>query len=549
MHAWLETMGWMLTCALVLAGVGAWVARALEGAETLHPVRTFWWGVLVVMPVAALWHLALPLDERLAMLLALGGLAGWLRHGRALARQALEEARAHPVATLSWLLLWVGLPYMSLQRVTCVDSALYYLVSVEWHRAYAYLPGLQATNPLSVMNTGYFLLVALVGTGPFAHEGHFVANAMLAWFGLPLAVAAVERLTRRWSPAAVCVALTGAPGIDSLHTDRMSCPSADIGVLWLGVAATLITFTSPRLRATLVFSLLTPVLKLSLVPLAVLVGAWSTWRLRAQLSRRVLATTAVLVAGAWLPLFAGQVVMSGYPLYPAPVLAFPVDWALPEPLVRRVSAVIRSYASHDGLVGPNTPASIISRLLLMNRAVLLPVVLLFGGLLTGLVFHARRARAWLPLLVVASGGWLLWFLLAPDPRFAGVVLWLGGAAGLCAALGLPRPPPAFVPDFASRLGVFVVVVGLLLGDVPFMVWPTTVPTARPERPQNTPEELITLSDGTRIVDCTPGRAKAGCFSLPCAAIYPDGLHLRVPGDLSRGFALPPDAGLPHLTME
>ena len=113
-----------------------------------------------LLPVSAAWHLVLPLDGVAASFAAALASLGLARHRRALWAASRAEVRRRPVATAAWLLLWCALPGLALQPLTCIDSGLYYVAAVEWHRGFAQVPGLQATNPLSVMNSGAWLACA-----------------------------------------------------------------------------------------------------------------------------------------------------------------------------------------------------------------------------------------------------------------------------------------------------------------------------------------------------------------------------------------------------
>ena len=547
MSAWLETMGWMLACAAVLVGLGAAAQRALARAEATSPARAFWSGLFLSMPLLFAWHLFAPVDSKAAGALALLGGAGLVWERRALLAGIDRLRREHRLSLVAWVLLWCALPALTLQPLTCIDGGLYFVAAVKWHAGFAQVPGLQATNPFSTLNLGAFVLTAAVGTGPFANEGHLVFNGLLAWWGLPLGIGALERLARAGSPRALAVTLAAGPGVDLLLDDRMSCPSADVGVAWLGLAMTAMALGPPRSSATLKGSLLgivlAPLFKLSLAPFALVLALLVVWRHRALLERRALAWACALAGLAWLPFLAGNVIVSGYPLYPSSALGFPVDWALPHEMVARVGTIIRSYSMHDGIQGTPTRAEQLARLLLMNRGVLLPAVLLLTGTLATLWRVMRGARLERSPLAAAWVFACLWFWLAPDPRFAGAGLWVAGAMAWWAAL-----PPG--PDLATRLLVTGVSVLLVFGGLPYLELPSQLPRGRPTLPNNSGDPRFKLSDGTELLDCTPrGGQYPQCWSVPCAALFPVGLTRRDAGDLSRGFRLPPDAVLVPISVE
>ncbi len=542
---WLLTMSWMGGAAAVLVGLGALLSVSLLEDEHPDLLRSFWWGVVAALVFTFTWNLVLPVDGGAAAALAALGVAGWVRCHQPLVNAARRALRTSPVSVACFFAAWAALPWVSLQPLTCIDADLYYIAAVEWHATLPQVPGLQATHPLAVMNGGGFLLAAALGTGPFAHQGHLVFNALLAWWGLPWAVAGLERLARGGSVRAWAVTLAAAPGVDALTSDRMSCPSLDLGVVWLGVAMAAFAFpgrTRLPTRSALAFVLLTPLFKLSLAPLALFFAAALLLTHRPVPPWRALAGVVLGVSLAWLPFAIGNVITSGYPLYPSTAFAVPVSWALPRALVEQVNHVIRSYSAHDGIVGDAGPWGVFERLLLMNRAVLLPVVLL----LTATVVAAVRRRG-LTLLALAWCYGVAWFVIAPDPRFAGAGLWAWGAVAVAAALRRGEPWRSSLAESPGGRGLALLAGAvLLLGDVPQLTMPP-VPSVRPERPVNKPGDWSTLVDGTPFISCSD--PAINCFTLPCGGLFPAGLRRRDVNDLSRGFVLPADAPALQLKMQ
>lgn len=548
-QTWLLVMGWLVATAAMCIGVGVLFPGAKRSAGA-DPWRAFWAGLIVTMPLAAAWHLVLPLNGGAATALAGVALVGWVKHGRALFLGARRLVRARPVSVAAFALLWVALPWLALQPLTCTDSGFYYVAAVEWHRALPQVPGLQATNPLSVMNSSAFHLIALSGVGPFAGLGHVTFNVTLTWWGLATGIGGLEGLSRRWRLTDFVSVLAMVPAFDLLPSNRLSCPTADVGVAWLGMALVTLAL-GPARRSALALVLLAPMFKLSLaltcIPLALVIAT------RPPAARRLAASFwAVKVAAVgWLPVLAGNVVTSGYPLYPLAVAGLPFDWRLPQPLVEEVAHVIRSYAAHDGIAGHAPAVERFARLLLHNREVLFPLLLAaIGTALTMLrAVRAKGARLQAGGIVVAAAlGWSLWFVSAPDPRFAGAMLWMTGAllSGF-GAMGAPQSPP--LPRTMRVLLVLTMAL-LVLGDVPVMRFPRSVTSTIPRLPSNLEEHWVTLSDGSRIIEGFPWPGGTPrCWSVPCAALYPSGLQRRDPHDLARGFRLPAEARLPPLTPQ
>ncbi len=525
-------MGWSGLCAAVLVGLGALVRSVVFRAAEVSLVSSLFWGLVAAMVSLFAWHLARPIDGWASATLTLVSLEGWRRHGRALGTSARAQLTRTPFAVATFIGFWLVLPRLGMQPLTCVDAGLYFVAAIEWHSLLPYIPGLQATQPYATLNSGGFLLMSAAGVGPFAHQGYLVFNGLLAWWGLPVAVGAIEGLWRTGKQSLLAIAFAAAPGVDALVSDQMACPSLDIGVFWLGV---MMTFMAVRARwqEAGAFLLLAPLYKLSLAPFGLSLFALLVWQHRASM-----AVAPLLKLIGWsglgaLPWVLGNVITSGYPLYPSPLFGLPLDWTLPEPVVRQVGLAIQAIARNDGLPGDGGPWLRIERLLLMNRQVLLPGVVL---VLATVAVPFQRSREHLVTTCLAWAFATAWFISAPEPRFAGAGLWVWAGLSLATALRGRQLEAAPLISPGARGALVLTALLAVFGDVPFMRPPPS-PDHWPARASN--EGASTpLPGGSIFFDATRG---GGCFVVPCGANAPAGLRQRDPLDATRGYVLPPDA--------
>ena len=218
-------MGWSGLCAAVLVGLGALVRSVVFRAAEVSLVSSLFWGLVAAMVSLFAWHLARPIDGWASATLTLVSLEGWRRHGRALGTSARAQLTRTPFAVATFIGFWLVLPRLGMQPLTCVDAGLYFVAAIEWHSLLPYIPGLQATQPYATLNSGGFLLMSAAGVGPFAHQGYLVFNGLLAWWGLPVAVGAIEGLWRTGKQSLLAIAFAAAPGVDALVSDQMACPS------------------------------------------------------------------------------------------------------------------------------------------------------------------------------------------------------------------------------------------------------------------------------------------------------------------------------------
>ena len=182
-------------------------------------------------------------------------------------------------------------------------------------------------------------------------------------------------------------------------------------------------------------------LKLSLAPLSAAIVLVSVWRLWAQSTpifgrRRHLAlgATLVLVTGGFV--VARSVVTSGYPLYPASIFPFPVDWRVPAEQAKAERRVCSNYrqAHHpysrrrsragEKNVGNWLPGWLYTaRLTLFNVAV--PAAIFVFGIAATFLLKFKPASPgppWLALAPFAVAA-LSWWLASPMSRFGVVPLW------------------------------------------------------------------------------------------------------------------------------
>lgn len=526
-------MGWSALCAAVLVGLGGLVRSVVFRTAEVSLARSFFWGLVAAMVFLFAWHLTRPIDGWASATLTLVSLEGWRRHGRALRTSARAQLTHTPFAVATFIGFWLVLPRLGMQPLTCVDAGLYFVAAIEWHSLLPYIPGLQATQPYATLNSGGFLLMSAAGVGPFAHQGYLLFNGLLAWWGLPVAVGAVEGLCRTGKQSLLAIAFAAAPGVDALVSDRMACPSLDIGVFWLGV---MMTFMAVRARwqEAAAFLILAPLYKLSLAPFGLSLLVLLLWRQRSTLRASTLLKLVGASSLATLPWILGNIVTSGYPLYPSTLFALPFDWTLPEPVVRQVGLAIQAIARNDGLPGDGGPWVRLERLLLMNRQVLLPGVAL---LLATIALPLRRSR---DHLVTTTLGWAFvatWFVGAPEPRFAGAGLWAWAGLSLATALQPGAAETSSQTQSPGGRGALVLTAMLaLFGDVPFMRSPP-MPNRWPVRPGNGGSSMPLPGGGT-FFDATHS---GDCFVVPCGANTPVGLRQRDPLDATRGYVLPPDS--------
>jgi hypothetical protein len=340
-------------------------------------------------------------------------------------------------------------------------------------------------------------------------------------------------------PAWLLLVMVLAPLADIVNT-QVASPVADVAVaatqgllaLWLATAC---VRRPSAAEATWMSGLavLAATLKLAaaFAPLVVFVlCGWTLLRERAR------PTQALLWCGvpgvAWL---VHGYVLSGYPIYPFPIGSLPVDWRVPHEIARAYQAVSSAqyhqgtWFDPSGTPMPDWPLHWLANHWLDNKTFVLPVAGLVLGAL-GLLAARLRRRA-LPAaeryLAWASAAVAIWFVAAPEVRFAQVFCWLAGF-GSWAWLW----PDDRVGRRSWAVGVLVLVAG--------MGWPPHRPIARWEASLPPPPVSPSLSPATLTTGERIWVGGSGCYLYPCAYSFHPQLRLRRPGQLASGFALEPD---------
>ncbi|MBL8982660.1 MAG: hypothetical protein JNL26_10785, partial [Gemmatimonadetes bacterium] len=443
-------LAWALA-ALVLVGVGR-VLQRLWGIPANAPRATshaFWLGYGGSVAVLQLWHLALPVDSRAAMLLAAIALAGWWRP------PALARLTPTTLLALALVVAWVA--NRALGPTALFDTGMYHQPSVAWANAWPAVPGLGNLHGRLAFNSSALLFDAVLDLGPLDGQSLHVANGLLVSALLVEALVAARSLKAGSSAPIDVFTLAIFPAVvhavvrqdvRSLSTD------AAVAALVLVTMRALVDLLAPPAgerrtaghAAAVVFLASAAVtVKLSAAVIgatAALVAVWMAWKSAEESPRGFITRSlpAALLVGGWL---AHGIVLSGYPLYPATVLGLDVDWRVPLEQARAEAAWVTMSARN---LNSNVIYPGMSWLMPWVRGVVvrgdpfaqftLPVLLVAALVVAGLrpVPRARWRAAWLPL----GAGAAFWVVAAPHTRMAQGIFW--GILAVCVVTWVHERP-------------------------------------------------------------------------------------------------------------
>ena len=559
---WLLLASWIVVFA-VLVGWGAVIRRLWRAPIQADPadfLLCFWLGWAAVLVVLQLWHFVWPIDGRARWLVVAGGLLGLpllLRPGRRLVRRL---PRALPLlAALAGIGVWLS--NRALDGARFGDAGGYYVPTIRWIIEHPLVIGLANLYPPYAYNQSYFLYAALLDGGPFAGRAHHLLNGML------LAVLAARTLLGLWraSPTAVDVfyALMLPAEAEAAAGYLFTSPAPDFGVYALGIVLSgelIAVETSAEGEAGALWrhflslallAAIAPTVKLPIVGLAaaaMLVGTvvwirrvrrqWQTMTIGLALA----AAFGVLALGPWM---AGNILMSGCPLFPSAAMALDVPW--------RVNWNVQRWIANTMIIGDwrlvlHNPGWVAQRFVAMGWTqpnVSVPAGVAVGALVLGAAAAAIRPlgqsprigrRVPIALLLPPLASLVLCIATTPVPRYAGATLWLLAAQSVMVALGgrLPRP--------AARRAI--VVGAVALAALPFAsgapLWLAMRRFATSPHPVVAPRQLA-----SGLVVFVPPSAACWDAALPCTPQPHAGLRLRRPPDLGSGFEVEPGTAPPQ----
>jgi hypothetical protein len=460
---------WLLA-AVVLLGCGCLCRQALVrisgyAAEPQVRPADLWIGLAAVVAYVEVWSLFASITSKALIAPCVAAALVGVRVRRAALRRLAGRvnARAIAVGAASALgVLWLA--NQALSRPDSYDSGLYHFAAIEYDSRFAAIYGLGNLQERLGAGDAHLLLVALLGNGPWHNAGFHLANGLLAAMLLGdivwrLADVTTPPFTRRAAlytiPAVLAVAAIHPGG-------RLSSPSLDFPAFVLVLAGTLClcesveAFTAgAAMAATAAFATVAatrPQYLPATIAAGVIVAVTSPrWR-------RTLALVSVIpvaVVAAW---GVRAAVLSGYPLFPLTIGALPVDWRVPGTVVDQVNEWVRSWArtphrTPEMVGGFRDWFPAWSARTVLDSDVFLPLALT--------LFAAKRLpgsrpnrRLLLPVLAPVMLTLVLWFVFAPNPRFAYGPIWLVPILLLAC-----RPPSRGIAIFFTGVVLAAVVIG------------------------------------------------------------------------------------------
>jgi hypothetical protein len=473
----LRTLAVVLTWLVVgamLAGCGFLTRRALLRLLAVSPGggltrADLWIGLAALLVYLQLWSLAFSVGRAAWAAPAAAGVAGLALS--TVRRRGFRLSRLSPVVLGIAALgtLWVANRALALARD--YDLGLYHLNVIGYALSYPAIPGLGNLHDRLGAGDAHLLFVAFLERGPWGAAAPHLANGLLVSM---LFADVASRFVRRpaahtpWSftqrmalllvPATIVV-------IGVRPEYRLSSPNLDlaafvlyaVGALYLAECVERDFPPAAAITSISAFALAAVTRPLYWIPasLALACALFAAGRAKGSAARGLLRPAVVTCAlpGALLIGWMGrQAILSGYPLFPITVAGLPAGWRMPASAVHEMNRWVESWARSPG----RNPDDVLGswhwltpwlRAEANDLDVFAPLLLL-AGLVPALAAEDRgRGRRVAPMLAVllpALVTVVVWFILAPDPRFALGPIWVVPVALAAWALpaGVRRPAAA-----------------------------------------------------------------------------------------------------------
>ncbi len=464
----------------VLIGMGLLVLRLAGSNFTFSDglLACFWPGYTAAIAILQLWHLMLPVDGAAAVTLTLLGLLGIGLHRTFVFDRLKDSWQTHRgVALICLTAFAIWNANLALEGASTFDNGNYHLTSIRWTNTVPLVKGIGNLDGHFAFNSATFLHHAALEFGFWQGKSNHIATGPLLLVLFLQIFSIASRLFQRSSdaqPRTLAPILLLTPLTFYMLRDdfRVSSPGTDMPVLilvfvlsllaWqLSAASCSLDLADRERMPDLAFQIAcaaaaaATIKASSWVFVAVTCGVSLFTLLRAENVPHVRRRHSLIASFVLLSMVLGtwvwrSVLLSGYPLFPAAFLPFPVEWRIPTEYASWQGWFISAFARGAWTTPDDTaehwtliPLWFASNWRGLKIEAMLPVLLaLVAGLFYFRADPARRSAyrsvlvstrlSILPSLIALA----VWLVSTPSIRFGGALVWVAFSVPAGAAIGL-----------------------------------------------------------------------------------------------------------------
>jgi hypothetical protein len=434
------------------------------------------------------------------------------------------------------------------------DTPLYHAQAIHWIEEYPAVPGLGNLEPRLGSNSNWFTLAALFSFSFLGSRSFHLVPSFLFLVSVFYLLSGLQKLLKGDFRFSQIVKLGFIPLAFYVLIDEISSPGTDLPVIlfyWLILCLWLETIeeNNPESHSRLIlyfFSVLVITFKMSGITILLVAFLFLVDLLRKK-EYRALSTYIVLAVLVLLPWLIRNFILTGYWLYPEPMMQVfspHVDWMIPVDKVLAFKTGVKTWALSPGTQLEDVAGfSLLHKLgywfsnLTLNQKGLSIVGLIspvLFGIFSYFTQNTKKIIALFPVVFVGYMSFLFWLFTAPNFRFG-----YGFVLGMVVLAFVPIVKYALeryvhygmYPLMAIALVLFVQQVNIILGSVrddtrytEYQILPADYP--------NVPTDACSL-DGENIL-CAHKWRQCSYHAFPCLPQIPRNVELR--GDtFSDGF--------------
>ncbi|GEM_PF-3229858 len=408
---------------------------------------TFWLGYATSIAFLQIWHLFLPIAPWSAPILIFVGGLGWWRHRRQTKRY-IQRSRSHlssgkiliNLVLMTCITVWLA--NMAMGVPTAFDTGYYHLNAVRWASDYPIVTGLANLHHRLGFNSSSMLLPSVFEFGFWrGRSSHLAFGILVCGLLIPALGESMRMLRGRksmWGLYSIMV--LGPVLVFSSMTDHIASLGTDTSTMLIILVTGMYLLSQlthePNRSGVCVSVILLGLAVTHKVSALFIAGPFFICILYLVWQQKTVKTLywpllfSVLLVGVWCW---RNILLTGYVLYPSPLLSFLVPWKVPPEKLIEAKEFIESYAKWND--GPQTGSWIGSWLYTWFRYQaeysILPVI--FLGINFGVIlFNGSKIKSrlsgptmwlWVFVLFPSLIALAAWFVTAPAPRFAAGTIW------------------------------------------------------------------------------------------------------------------------------
>ena len=353
------------------------------------------------------------------------------------------------------------------------DSGLYYIPTIHWISSYPVIPGLANLHGRLAYNCAYFLYTAMLDMKSSHLISCAFANGILYWVLLADIVLSWFRIFKAKGTSELTDIYSALLILPLLMIRNIFTPSPDIALIFMVFLLSkhylkfLVSVNTNNHRdifhlyfilALATFGVMVK-LNFLIFALAIVVftlqHVWRKQRDRPHIyTNKIILKIAVVVIGIiGLWIWRG-IILSGYILFPSPLLPLPVSWRVPKESVVNLANWIYAWPRQHQVIHWNEVlgnwnwlGDWFARVTCDPVVLVLPLGLAVGSLSVLLYLGFKKKstmnlpKYYCPFLAPALFAFIAWFFLAPEPRYGSIFAWvlaIGSLAFLICAYLHPK---------------------------------------------------------------------------------------------------------------